>query len=127
MTMHAYGRRSKTMQSVVDAVGEHAARSLVHVYASTRIFIPTAPNLDPNHPVAKLLGMPLALRLCEKLGSSYLSIPTPESINTVVRDEQIFRRWCAGRSTRGLARDYAMSERRIQQILERAIDEGVQP
>lgn len=112
------------MQSIVDAVGEHAARSLVHVYASSRIFIPTTARLDPNHPVAQLLGWPLAARLCDKLGSGLLSIPTPESINNVIRDEQIFRRWCNGRSTRALAKDYAMSQRRVEQIIERAIDES---
>jgi Mor family transcriptional regulator len=113
------------MDAVIAAVGESAARSLMHVYASSRIFIPTAANLDGNHPVARVLGMPLAHKLCAELGGGYLAIPTPESLSNDMRSEQIYRRWRAGRTTRQLARDYAISERRVQQILKREINEQV--
>lgn len=102
---------------LVEAIGISAALSVVHVYAGTRLYIPRAENLDEVHPLARLLGHPLARRLADAMGGDYFSVPMAQVLLEEERDRKIEARIEGGESAADIAQSYGLTER---QIYERA-------
>lgn len=106
-----------SMTPVVDAIGVSAALSLVHVYAGTRLYVPQAENLGEEHPICRLLGRPLTLRLCQAVGGDYISVPVGRALLKAERDRQIVERADRGESQAEIARAYGVTERWVQDFL----------
>lgn len=106
-----------SMTPVVDAIGVSAALSLIHVYAGTRLYVPRADNLGDEHPICRLLGRPLSVRLCHAVGGDYISVPVGRAILKAERDRQIVERAERGESQAEIARAYGVTERWVQDFL----------
>lgn len=95
--------------------------SLVRVFPTARVYVPTVANLDENHPLVQVLGIPLAIRLCECMGGQYILFPSIATVDNVLRDKYILLLWRNGRPTARLAREHGVSERRIRMIIEKEL------
>lgn len=110
----------KTYGAISRAVGDSAARTLVHVYPGARVYIPKPERLDASHPIATLIGVPLALRLCDEFGGALLVVPTPLAIRQAGRDARIVQMWRSGKTARSLALHFGIDERSVYRIIERS-------
>ena len=114
------------VRAIVEAIGESATLSLVRVYPGTRIYVPVWSKMGERHPIARVIGLPLAVKLCEALGGTMLDLPTGRKMLDVERDKQINARLRHGKQTAGqVARAYGISERTVFAIAARSRnDEG---
>jgi hypothetical protein len=108
-----------SMGIVVDAIGHTAAISMVQVYAGVEIYVPTADNMSEAHPIARLIGLPLALRLALAVGGAKLAIPVCQALIQAERDEEIARRLDEGASIGDICKAYSLSERMVYYVAER--------
>lgn len=107
------------MAEVVDAVGYSAATSLMHVYAGCTIYIPTVAKVDDNHPIGRLLGVPLARKLCQALGGTTLQVPTGYRMLEQAREAAILAALRNGATVSAVAQQYSMTERGVRLIAAR--------
>lgn len=103
----------ESMDDIVDAIGVSASLSLVQIYAGTKIYLPKADRITERHPVAALLGLPLAVRLCVAKGGEAVTIPVCYRMLADRREDEILRRLEEGATITELATAYALSERAI--------------
>lgn len=109
--------RSPLLDEIVEVVGDSAARSLVHVYPGSRVYVPTPANLDQRHPIPALIGMALAMRLSARFGGEILVMPTPAVFTTAARNAQILTLRKMGRTIGEIARQFQLNERQVWRIL----------
>lgn len=114
-----------SLPDVVAAIGYSATLSLIHVYAGGRVYVPLPSNLTEAHPLARLLGMPLALKLAQAIGGGD-PLRVPSSVNVIwqQREEEIVRRSRDGVTVTELARAYGVTERYVYGVRARAKASG---
>lgn len=109
--------RSPLYDEIASIIGDSAARSLVHVYPGSRLYVPMPANLDPKHPIPALIGMILAMRLATRYGGDMLVMPTAAGIALRARNTQITTMHSMGRSAGEIARRFGLTERWVWRII----------
>lgn len=105
------------LDEIAGIVGDSATRSLVHVYPGTRLYVPTTPKLNPRHPIAALIGMDLARKLCERFGGELIELPTGGALSVLARNVEIRRLYRNGRTIDDIARQYQLARRHVRRIV----------
>ena len=101
------------LQEFVSVAGLPATLLLVQQYGGRRLWFPY--ELEPTHPLAKLLGMAAARPLCRRFEGERLLIPKALPALKAVRDARI-RANPDGLSVNELARVYSLGERQLYAI-----------
>lgn len=113
---------SEFMREMTDTIGSSAAMSVVRVFGGGRIYVPKSVALDDRHPLAELLGRPLAVQLCDRLGGETFDVPRAAAVEVRLRNAEIVRRFRAGSSVRQLALAFGLSRRIVWYVVRGAQD-----
>ena len=114
-----------SMDGVVEAIGFSAAISIIHVYGGGELFVPLRKNMTERHPLARLLGIPLALHLTDAYGGEAIQIPMGDRVLATAREAQIIAAWNNGESAPAIGRRFLRSERYVRLVIERARAAGM--
>ena len=109
----------ESMSAVVDAIGVSATISVIQVFSGTRLYVPLAANMGDEHPLCRLLGRPLAEKLCHAIRGDYVLVPVFRALNREELERDIAARAKSGESYASIARSHRMSERAIHAIVRR--------
>ena len=113
------------MADVVAAIGASAALSIVRVYAGGQVYVPKLESMTDEHPLARLLGRPLADKLARHIGGGEpLRIPTLRRQLEREREREIVDRMKRGQTVAHIARAYGVSVRHIYDVRARAKERG---
>ncbi len=104
-----------TLLELKGIAGGAAALSLVFSYGGCRIYMPS--NIQPNHPLAALMGYSASQALAKVYGGSRINIPKVDTILRQLRIKDINHDRSRGASIDFLARKHNLSRRRVQQLL----------
>ncbi|MCL2872412.1 MAG: hypothetical protein FWF41_05475 [Betaproteobacteria bacterium] len=103
----------ESLKPIAEVIGESATLSLVAVYGGTRLYFPQFEAIDALHPVARVIGLPLAQELCRALGGETFDIPRCAKNSAAERDAEILRRRKNGESVASIALSLGMTESAI--------------
>ncbi|MBL0142641.1 MAG: hypothetical protein IPP91_11210 [Betaproteobacteria bacterium] len=110
----------ESMAIVVDAIGVSATISVIQVFSGTRLYVPMPENMGDEHPICRLLGRPLAEKLCSAVRGDYLAVPVFRPLIREELERDITGRARAGESYASIARSHRMSERAVSDVVKRA-------
>lgn len=113
------------MDAIVDAIGSSAAISLIHIYGGSRLFIPMRKRMTEDHPIAGLIGLPLALRLADAFGGEAVPLPIGDRVLASAREAQIIEAWNNGESAAEIGRRFLVVERTVRKLIGRARAAGM--
>lgn len=104
------------LQEIADLIGLPATLALVRAYGGVRLWVPL--NIDPDHPLVKLVGHAAAAKLVDIYGGQeHFDIPRALGATLAVRDKQIRAQRAEGATHRELALRHRLTERQIRNIL----------
>ena len=107
-----------SLQAICNVIGLSATIKVVNEYGGGRVWIPN--NVQITHPLARLIGLDKATKLCVHYQCEYLPIPRAARAIKAIRNATIVKRYLAGEKITSLARQYGISERMVFYILEAA-------
>lgn len=110
----------ESMDEIAAAIGSSACLSLIQRFAGSRLYVPKADAMTEIHPIAELLGLPLALKLSAAIGGEPITIPRCQRLALDQRDAEIVRRNRKGQSAAVLARSFGLTDRMVRSILARS-------
>lgn len=110
-------QQSEFMRELSDAIGASAAMSVVRVFGGGRIYVPKPTALDDQHPLTVLLGRPLAVRLCDRLGGERFEVPRAAAVEVRLRNDEIARRFLQGKSIRQIAIAFGISKSAVWNVI----------
>ncbi|MBI2801267.1 MAG: hypothetical protein HYX63_13480 [Gammaproteobacteria bacterium] len=104
-----------SVRELTECIGLNAALALVDAYGGTRVWIPE--QYQPQHPLAKVIGVTAAKTLVGRYALDHLMIPKCAAALRSARDQAVRARYDEGETARTLARAYGITETRIYQIV----------
>ena len=109
------------LQDFERIIGLAATLDLVRAYGGLRIYIPTPARVQPDHPIAKIIGVDALMALAEVYGAEdHFSLPKAERAILAVRNARIARAYETHKTARELAAENNLTERQIERILSAA-------
>jgi Mor family transcriptional regulator len=100
---------------VVDITDEDTAMQLVNHFGGRRVYIPKYPREGKG--IAQAIGLKAASKLAARYGGDYLHIPFCQALKQEMRDRQILSARQQGAKTAELAKQFNLSQRRVQEII----------
>lgn len=107
------------LEDLVEHLGLALTLRLVERFSGTRVYLPHPDNLEPESPIAQVLGLEAARRLCALWPQERPYIPRAAQILRERRDRQLLAD-SASMSVPQLARKYDLGESAVYRALGRA-------
>lgn len=103
---------------IIEIIGEAAALKLVERFGGTTPRLPAIRNINPDHPLAKCIGIEALTQLVTKTGGGrWLYVARCHKGLMNRRNRNIVEAYDGGEKVESLARRYRLSDRRIWDIL----------
>lgn len=118
-------RLNTTLDDISSVVGFSNAQTIALWYGGRNLFVPAKP--EEGSPLVRIIGMDGAKRMAEEWGGELVAVPTMWAYEEQVRNRQIGGLIGRGHSTKEIAFNMGMSERRVQQIRRSLEDAGLLP
>lgn len=99
---------------LVGEISDAAIKQLVAVFGGRRIYVPY--SLNPNHAIAKAIGIAQARRLSETYGGSPIFIPKTHCVIRRMRNLDILSAIINGEPISAIAQRYGMTARNVRII-----------
>jgi hypothetical protein len=100
---------------VVQITDEDTTMRLVYHFGGSRIYIPKYPKEGKG--ISQAIGLEAANKLAANYGGDYLHIPFCKALKQEMRDRQILAARRQGAKTAELAKQFNLSQRRVQEII----------
>lgn len=97
--------------------------ALVQAHRGQQLYVPSPARID-GHPITDLIGRDAAHRLADEFGGAHITVPLCLGALRADRDREIWRRYMDGASAGRLARDYGMTWRGAQKVIQRVKTRG---
>lgn len=105
------------IQEIQQLLGEAATAKLVEKYGGgMAVYIPL--KVNPNHPLAELLGLEAAQFLGDEFGGLSIEIPRNVALEREQRNRLIAADWAAGMRQGEIALKHKLTVRHIRNILD---------
>ena len=102
------------LEDIGAEMGFTATSVLAAWFGGQWLYVPQ--KADPNHPVAKLVGISAYKKLVENWGGTSIKIPTGSGEEIARRDRTIAEMLHNGMGSKAIAEQTGLTERRVQQI-----------
>lgn len=118
-------RLNGVVEDIGAVIGYTACSALVDWFGGGYMRIPN--QLDPSHPICKVIGEPAFRRLIADFGGTKMWIPLDYQREQDRRDRMIAVMFHLGLGTKQIAAITSMSERHVQLVRQRVEDLGLLP
>lgn len=118
-------RSNTTLDDIAGVIGFTATLRIATWYGGQNLYV--SPTPDESMQLVRLIGMPAAQRLAAEWGGERVAVPTMWAYEEDQRNRLVGNLLKRGISTKEIARDMGMTERRIQQIRRVLEDLGAVP
>lgn len=109
---------SNILRELVDLIGHQPAIELVRAWGGRRLKIPATINQD--HALVYCVGWDAATKLAAAYGGAEpLDLPAERNFLIDLRNDAIASEFARGKSITQLARDYGVSRRQVNSVLDR--------
>ena len=109
------------LQDFERLIGLPATLDLVRVYGGLRIYIPTPERVQPDHQLAKVIGVDALMALAKVYGGEdHFALPKAERAILALRNARIAHAYGHNKTVRELAAEHRLTERQIERIVARA-------
>jgi hypothetical protein len=106
--------KNTMMDDICAVIGLNATLHLVAWVGGENLYIPN--KLDKNHLLSKLIGLDIALRLCNEWPSQIIQVPTFRAFEDLQKRKQIVRMFEMGFCVSEISTNFNMTTRRVEQI-----------
>lgn len=113
------------LEDIGAILGYSATASLVDWFGGGNLYIPA--EINENHPIAQVIGMPAATRLVREWGGETLWLPLGYQREQDRRDRMIALLLAAGVGSKAVSNVAGMSESHIQKTRKRLEEMGLMP
>ena len=117
--------KNTMIDDICSVIGFNATMHLVSWVGGENLYIPYKVNLNEKHLLSKLLGINIAIKLCDEWPSQVIQVPTLRSFDDLRKRKKIVRMFEMGYSTREIAANFQMTRRRAEQIRREFDDVGM--
>lgn len=105
-------------RQMADLVGVQGLLALAEYRGGRWLYVPK--TVEPDHPLAKCLGLKKARALCQVFDGERVMMPACVDALRAIRDEEIFRRhYDGGESLDALAGAYGITQRSVLRAIGR--------
>ena len=108
----------ETAQVIADVIGRDATLKLASKVSNRNLYIPK--RTDEHHWISRAIGYAKAYALTQEFGGLLMSLATCEHYFTRERNAKVRADYQSGKSTLELALIYDLTQRRVQQIVEKS-------
>ena len=108
---------------IAASVGFTAAFALMTWFEKRRLYVPH--QALPSHPLATLIGLPALRALVRDFGGEDLWLPSAQEYERFARNRDIAVRLAAGDTAAQVGQRVGLSERRVEQIRDDLLADGL--
>lgn len=105
------------LREIERVAGFESAMKLVKKLGGISVTIPKEP--EHGHALCKAVGLETAQKIAALFGGERIAVPRAHHYHTVRRQAEVCRRYREGETVRSLAREFHVTERAIEKMVQR--------